>query len=405
MDGALSTHRHIKEAALVVYLSAALLYYVRGVPVGHALNVVFLILFGLMPLFGDRRLILGNWHAVVISLCCLTALASMLSAVGRATMAGADFVRSVTWILPAAILVALVQRPRPDLARVGVLSGMAGLIGNLLLVMVYGKFDEEHVKFDIVTSWIDVSSNELSFHWMVFGAGLLLLAGRPYRRFAFVAFVLSLGHLSKAHLASSIAAVGLGALRRRILLGASVALGTVAGLIYLGQSGLLQDLRFDGPMASVFGRLRDMVVVASQLLWNDDVDLEFLATAVGGARFEVYSMSWDLVRGSPFGLPVDEVTRQLRGLDPHSNVLYLALRDGWTVAALYLISYLVIARNIAVLGMTGHMILAVVVYSVLRTLFMTYDPVRMLVVAVIFAQASHGISRLPAVDGVARRVY
>jgi hypothetical protein len=125
-----------------------------------------------------------------------------------------------------------------------------------------------------------------------------------------------------------------------------------------------------------------MTLLSSAVSSGSFIQLDALGEAVGVYRFEVYVSAFDMMANGPVGLPQESVTAGLQGLDPHSNLLYLGLREGWFVLAAFLFSTLLVIGSLPVVDMRGRLVFALLVYIFIRGLFLTFDPVKLLTLGI-----------------------
>jgi len=367
----------LKEVAVIAYFGTGFLYYLKDVPIGHIVNLGFLLVFGILCLPVRRPAVLQRIEVAALLVVVFIAVTSLAGALVRGADVMADAGRSLSWLVPALAMLALAQEDQFRFPEVcGWIAGL-NIVQNVLATLAFARFNPGLAKFEIQTTFLDISSNELSFHLMAFGLLFLLLAQYPRLRASSAALaLLSVIHLSKAHLASMGIAILAWFSRGRLVAGL-VVLGLVAVLLRLAlATGFAEAIVVPDSVVAVFGRLRDMLLVAALLLDGESVGAASIAEAVGGSRFLVYSSAWDALAHTPFGATHAEIDRILLGLDPHSNLLYLALREG----VLVVIGYLV-ACGLAWWGVQGrapasNLVIAVLTYIFLRCALLTYDPVK-----------------------------
>lgn len=162
---------------------------------------------------------------------------------------------------------------------------------------------------------------------------------------------------------------------------ATVVCGLVA-MRWLALSEAAATLQVPPEFKRVFEPLRDLAVVGSSVLVGGGLaSIGDLAGAVGLYRFEVYEAAAALLTKSPFGHSLRVVEGALGGLDPHSNILYLALREGWIVTAGYVAAILYFLSRVPTGTVRERVVFGLLVYVVLRSLFVTFDPVKLLSLA------------------------
>src|SRR5690606_14068550 len=121
-------------------------------------------------------------------------------------------------------------------------------------------------------------------------------------------------------------------------------------------------------------------IVAALLFTGSWPDFDTAAAAVGGYRFDGYLSAFDLLVAPRPGTPPHAVETALGGPDPHSNLLYLGLREGWLIAIGYVLSLLVFIRCVPVAS-ASRLVVACFVYVWMRSFFVTFDPVKILALA------------------------
>jgi hypothetical protein len=372
----------VLAAGIVVYFSATILYYLRAFPLGHLLNLFFLVLFAfLAAAYPANRRVGATIGILVLSAIVLT-VTSLISFVMRDQLELSELLRSLTWLTPAALALAVNNRLPLDHGRICYSIGVVNLFANVLITVILADFNTSIAKFEVAAPWLAISSNELSFHLIAFCFLFLALGrGMGNRVFARGVFLGSFIHLSKAHLVALAALVLTALLRKRIWLAIIVVLAGAVLLSWLATSQFIATINVPDSVERVFEPVLDAIdIIAALLFTGSSLDLDATAAAVGGHRFEVYQAALDLLLTSPFGNTQDVVETALRGLDPHSNLLYLALREGWLMALGYVLSLFVFIRSVPVAS-ASRLVVACFVYVWLRSVFLTFDPVKILALA------------------------
>lgn len=391
------------QVAIAAYFSSSVLYYVRPLPLGHLSNAAFLVAFVSMALTSRGGVIIARRDALFAFGVTLLACASLLAWMVRDDWDFGGLVRTATWLTPASLLVLLSCAGRSiDYRRIGILTGYVGLVINLAFTALFATFNRELGKFEVDLSWVDVSSNELSFHLVVFSSLFLVICmnGRD-RASAFLSLMLSMMHLSKAHLGATVVASVVALCRRRVWL-LAVSCGVVLIVVrWVVGNSIETDISFGQDFKRVLQPLVAIVVLVSGLIVSGDIgSAADLVTAVGFQRMEVYQDAGGLLAGAWVGHAPQAVESALAGFDPHSNVLYLALREGWVVVGLYLALSVAFLMRIDVGRPPGRIVLAICVYALIRSMFITFDPVKMICV---FVFASYAVEASAMSAAFARR--
>jgi hypothetical protein len=329
------------QASVSVYFVSSVLYYIRPLPLGHLINGGFLLVFVLLAGVGVRGVVVSRQDAVATSGIAALAVMSAIAWVLRDAWDGSGLFRALTWLTPAALLV-LLSRGGGDIdyGRIGRVTGVLGLVVNLAFTLLFARFNQDLGKFEVDLSWTAVSSNELSFHLVVFSALFLFLAGggSTTRFSGAMTLLLSLVHLSKAHLGAALVAPLVALCRRRPWLLAMMAVVAFLLFRWVAEGDSLSALVTSQDFRRVLEPMVGMVTLVSGLLVNGEIGSAIdVAAAVGLHRLEVYEDAVGLLSGAWVGYPSGTVDLALRGLDPHSNLLYLALREGWLVTGMYLL--------------------------------------------------------------------
>ncbi len=366
-----------REIALVAYFGTGFLYYLQQIPAGHLINLAFLFVFGLLGAASPGRLVLGRTELLHVVVITGIAIAALLGVVVRGGSLLTDTGRALTWFVPALALLMIAKAPDLRLGLVCRWICGINLACNLVITVLFARFNANLAKFEVQTPWFDLSSNELSYHLVAFGILFALLGSypRPSRTGWWLALA-SFGHLSKAHLAAAAVATVAAILRGRMILTSLLLL--LAVLLVRWSAPVLEGAELPVPdsLVAVAGRLRDLLLLSVQWLSGGWIATDALAEAVGGSRFLVYTAAADLVGQAPFGLSQARVDQFLLGLDPHSNFIYLLLREGWLVGAGYLVVSVLSVWSVPVRSVGQRTLYAVLLYVLIRTLFLTYDPVK-----------------------------
>jgi hypothetical protein len=391
------------EIAISTYFAASFLQYVKFLPLSHLVNLAFLPVFAYMAMLRKGEIRLAFSDARALAYLSFLAAASLLCWVLRDSWDITELARSLTWLTPAALLLVVCGNEQLRHERIGFAVAAIGVGVNLGITLMFARFNTELAKFEIPIDWIGISSNELSFHLITFGFLFLLLSRGQLAAVARLAIAIgSLIHLSKAHLASAAVSPLLAFTRRRVWFVVLMAGVVVAISGWLATPGHLTDFEIPQQVQRVFGPMRDLLSVAAQAMSAGELrDITTVAEAVGLYRFEVYEQALSLLADSSVGLSSMQVDIALRGLDPHSNILYLGLREGWIVAGTYVLLTMVFVRRIPATGALHRWILAALIYAFLRSLFITFDPVKLMAVLVYFAAVTRpgpAISEAPTDD-------
>ncbi len=349
----------------------------------HLINLSFLCIFSVLAFLHCENLKLRvKYTSVVVSLVLLV-LISGVSWVFRDDWDISGLARSLTWLTPMALLLGLnTVKPLRHRVICYVIAG-ASLITNVFVTVFLAKFNSSIAKFEVTASWTWISSNELSFHMIAFGFLFLVLASVKTK--GFMALVVGFGsliHLSKAHIVAVVVAPVVGMCRRRIWLLILIGL-LVAGILqWLAFSESAADFQIPESVARAFDPLRDMARLVAKILFSGDLlNFGVISDSVGLFRFELYEGAIDLLPKSSVGHSQRVIDAALRGLDPHSNIVYLVLREGWVTLFAYLVTTLVLIRRMPTRNPRERIVMGVLVYIFLRSLFLTFDPVKLLCIA------------------------
>jgi hypothetical protein len=211
---------------------------------------------------------------------------------------------------------------------------------------------------------------------------LVLASAKTTRRIALLVGLGSLIHLSKAHILAVVIAPIAGMCRRRIWLAILLGLFVVGIFRWLAFSDSAADLQIPESVARVFDPMRDLVDLVARILFSGDLlNLGVISDSVGLFRFEVYEGAVDLLPSSTVGHSQGVINASLAGLDPHSNIFYLALREGWVTLTAYLVTTLVLIRRLPTRNKRERVVMGVFVYIFVRSLFLTFDPVKLICLA------------------------
>ncbi len=374
--------RVLTETSVATYFFFSLLYYINALPAGHIMNVAFLLVFSGLAVLQSGRLMLSVRNARTALLLLLLPVISLSSWILRDDWDGAGLLRSVTWLTPIALLVLLANSPPLRHSLICLATATISLIVNLLVTAAFTAFNPSIVKFEATVSWTWISSNELSFHLIAFCFLFFVLAGVTWGKLVAVAVGLgSIVHLSKAHLASAIAAPVIGFCRRRLWLIVILSLALVGLLRWMVINDAAPRFEIPPGVERVFGPLQEMIGIAATLAFSEGLPaLAAVADSVGLFRFEVYAGAVDLIPRAPFGASQSVVDQALGGLDPHSNVIYLATREGWATLATYLLVTVALVGRIPTRSARERVVIAALIYLFIRTLFLTFDPIKLICV-------------------------
>lgn len=374
----------IAELAVFSYFSFSFVYYLNFLPLGHVINLAFAGVFAVLVVVSRDNIEVSTREAVILTALALMLLVSVLSWILRDMWDPSGAARSLTWITPITLALLLLRNRRLNFPRISLWVAWVGLLVNLAITLLFSSFDFELRKFEVNASWTWVSSNELSFHLVVFVALFFILSRKVRGILAGSAVtLLSIAHLSKAHLlalaAGAIAAVS----GRR----AWVAIGIAALMFFIIRwlfiSGVLDSFGVPAGFERVFRPFLDALTVVSDVIFSGVIfEIDALADSIGGYRFEVYVAAFDMVRSAPFGYSQEAVSSGLNGLDPHSNLLYLGLREGWFVLATYMATSWLLIFSVPKQRLAGRLAFAVLVYAFVRGIFLTFDPVKLVALGV-----------------------
>lgn len=369
----------LTAVSVASYFASSVLYYVEAVPLGHLINLAFGLVFGVIVLLADRTARVSGAEFAAIGWACLLAITSATGWVVREGWAPDGLARSVTWLTPALMIMAIRASGTVNMHAVCTAVGLTAIGSNLIFTLGFANFNPDLGKFEVDLGWTGISSNELSFHLIAFGALFFWLGGST--RVGMIVVGLSLIHLSKAHIGSLVLSPLVSLCRSRIWLTVAILAGVVLVLRWIAAAAALDEMVIPSGLQRVFGPLLDLTRVAGEVVggqWTGQ--LLDLAGAVGLYRFEVYEAAVALLLESPFGHSAAVVDQVLLGLDPHSNVLYLALREGWLVALGYVGFILACMFLVPWRGRYGKAAVAGLAYILIRTSFLTFDPVRIVAV-------------------------
>lgn len=368
------------EISIAAYFFLSFLYYIDLLPSGHIVNILFLFVFLSFLILRQGHILLPAGEIKIALLLLALPVVSVCSWVLRADWYGSELIRSLSWLTPLVFLLLLVNYPKVRHDRICLATGFISLVVNLFVTIVFATLNTGLAKFEVNSSWTWISSNELSFHLIGFSVFFFLLAGR--KRASAGAALISLGsmvHLSKAHLASMVLAPIIGFCRRRAWMVFALLLFAFVFLRYLLISDFLESMEIPFGLQRVFVPMRDLVSIFIRLLFSGYFpDLAAMGDSIGVYRFEVYMTAFELIPNLPFGTSADAVVLALNGLDPHSNLSYLALREGWGILSLYLATMAGLILRLPISNLRGRLVTAVLIYIFLRTVFLTFDPIKLI---------------------------
>lgn len=368
------------EISIAAYFFLSFLYYIDFLPSGHIINIIFLFIFLSFLVLRQGRILLPAGEVKIALLLLALPAVSVCSWVLRADWYASELIRSLSWLTPLAFLLLLVNYPKVRHDRICLITGFIGLVVNLFVTIVFATLNTGLAKFEVNTSWTWISSNELSFHLIGFSVFFFLLAGgKKARAGAALISVGSMVHLSKAHLASMVLAPIMGFCRKRAWMVFALLLIAFVFLRYLLISDFLESMEIPFGLQRVFVPIRDLMSIFIQLVFSGYFpDLAAMGNSIGVYRFEVYMIALELIPNLPFGTSADAVVLALNGLDPHSNLSYLALREGWGILGMYLAVMAGLIFRLPTSNLQGRLVTAVLIYIVLRTVFLTFDPVKLI---------------------------
>jgi len=375
--------RLLTEISVSAYFALSFLYYVNALPAGHLMNITFLGIFSSLVVFQGKGAVVRVRDVPLVALLVSLMLVSVLSWILRDDWDTAGLVRSVTWLTPVMLLILLENSP--PLRHRAICYGVAvvSIVVNAFVTVVFAKLNPGISKFEVDASWTWISSNELSFHLITFGFLFLVLASRRVVGvLAVIVGFTSFIHLSKAHIVGLVVAPIVAVCRRRSWMAFTAVVTAAIFLRWFALSEFSADLVFPEAVARVFDPIRDMLEVAGSLIVAGELmSFALISDSVGLFRFEVYEGAVDLLPNAWVGYSQAVISNALDGLDPHSNIVYLVLREGWGVLVLYLVATVALMRKIPTATTSGRVVLGVLIYVFIRALFLTFDPTKLICLA------------------------
>jgi hypothetical protein len=385
----ITTKRYISldgliKGSIFSYFAISFVYYLNFLPLGHLINVVYSSVFALLAYLDRGRIACSLRETLMLVAIVVLFVVSILSWVLRDAWDIGGAVRTVSWVTPIALMVLLLKVRSIDHSWICSRVALVGLLVNVVVTVGIADFDAELGKFVVNASWTWVSSNELSFHLVSFGVLFFGLARSAISvGAAWILVIGSMIHLSKAHIVA-LAGGGVASISgRRFWSTTGVIVVLAIAARWMFAADLIGSMDVPSGFERVFVPFLDaMTLLSSAVSSGSFIQLDALGEAVGVYRFEVYVSAFDMMANGPVGLPQESVTAGLQGLDPHSNLLYLGLREGWFVLAAFLFSTLLVIGSLPVVDMRGRLVFALLVYIFIRGLFLTFDPVKLLTLGI-----------------------